>query len=120
MCEKYNGWSNRETWLVKLWIDNEEESQADAIGRARGALSAAEQYRAYPTQIAVDAARGILADYFQERVTEGLLAGHREAGRDARNLLSYGSMYSDLLGTALARVDWYEIAKAYLDGAMDG
>ena len=19
MCEKYNGWSNRETWLINLW-----------------------------------------------------------------------------------------------------
>ena len=21
--ERYNGWQNRETWLLKLWIDNE-------------------------------------------------------------------------------------------------
>lgn len=23
MCEEYNGWTNRETWAVNLWIDNE-------------------------------------------------------------------------------------------------
>lgn len=23
MCEKYNGWTNYETWNVKLWQDND-------------------------------------------------------------------------------------------------
>jgi len=22
MCNKYNGWTNYETWIVKLWLDN--------------------------------------------------------------------------------------------------
>ena len=22
MCREYNGWSNYETWVVKLWLDN--------------------------------------------------------------------------------------------------
>jgi hypothetical protein len=24
MCKEYNGWSNWETWVAKLWLDNDE------------------------------------------------------------------------------------------------
>ena len=27
MSERYNGWTNYETWLVNLWMDNEQGSQ---------------------------------------------------------------------------------------------
>ena len=27
MCEEYNGWRNRQTWLVNLWLNNEPSSQ---------------------------------------------------------------------------------------------
>jgi hypothetical protein len=27
MCEEYNGWKNRQTWLVNLWLNNEPASQ---------------------------------------------------------------------------------------------
>jgi len=32
--KEYNGWTNYETWLVKLWIDNEQGSQDYWIERA--------------------------------------------------------------------------------------
>lgn len=36
MTEKnYNGWANYETWLVKLWIDNEEGSSSYSVHRPR-------------------------------------------------------------------------------------
>ena len=31
----YNGWSNYETWLVNLWIDNEPGTSEEARGIAR-------------------------------------------------------------------------------------
>jgi hypothetical protein len=27
MCEEYNGWKNRQTWLVNLWLNNKPSSQ---------------------------------------------------------------------------------------------
>ena len=26
MCEEYNGWKNRQTWLVNLWLNNQPAS----------------------------------------------------------------------------------------------
>jgi leucyl aminopeptidase (aminopeptidase T) len=31
----YNGWTNYETWLVKLWIDNDQGSQEYWLDEAR-------------------------------------------------------------------------------------
>lgn len=31
MCREYNGWTNWETWVAKLWIDNDESVYAMVI-----------------------------------------------------------------------------------------
>jgi hypothetical protein len=85
----YNGWTNYETWAVKLWLDNEEPSYRYWTGRARelhGSYAAADE----------------LADELGDEVTE--------AAPDLGP-----SLYSDLLGAALSKVRWYEIAESYLE-----
>ena len=32
MCDKYNGYTNYETWLVSLWLDNDPTAQATIKG----------------------------------------------------------------------------------------
>lgn len=86
---KYNGWTNYETWAVKLWLDNEEHS-----------------YR-YWTDLAQTCARyqdgaNRLASTLRDEVTEQA----PELG---------ASLFSDLLSAALAEVDWYELASSFLD-----
>lgn len=86
----YNGWSNYETWAVKLWMDNEEGSQSYWAERATG-------YRHN---------RSLLADVLKDE--------HEEATPELG-----ASVFSDLLNAALGSVDWDEIAEALISDLED-
>jgi len=81
----YNGWSNYETWAVKLWIDNEQSSQEYWLERAKEETTPYELARA-------------LKDEFNEA-----------------NPIQTASVYSDLMSAALSGVDWLEIANSLLE-----
>jgi hypothetical protein len=85
----YNGWCNYETWLVHLWLSND-QIVYDAL-RAE-ALEADTLY---------DAKK--LIEHWVENELEQFLEG-REAG-----------MFVDLLRGALSEVNWYEIARHVTD-----
>jgi hypothetical protein len=90
----YNGWTNYETWAVKLWFDNEEASYRNWTERARS-LKGRED----------DACQ--FADELKESVAEG------------NPLADESSLYADLLSAAISEVDWFEIARSYLDDVED-
>jgi len=88
--DKYNGWTNYETWTVKLWIDNDdsfiwglliEAYQDDGNGKK-------DVYG--------------LAQRIREEIEEG-------------NPLDEPSMYNQLLSAALSEVNWQEIAQSLLE-----
>jgi hypothetical protein len=83
----YNGWRNRETWLLHLWLTNDEGTSADVSTLVRGADDRLE---------AVDA----LADYVDQ-----LCFGDE----------CQASLANDLLRSALGAVDWREIVDAFLE-----
>lgn len=85
----YNGWTNYETWSVKLWLDNEEPTYVMVTESARGAVEKGASVYAF-------------ADWLRDYVT------------DMQPDLP-ASMASDLLSAALSNVNWTEIAQAYLD-----
>ena len=77
----YNGWSNRETWLASLWLNND--------ARSYGLLLQA--MKSYDTDFK-------RAEWLEEQLREDL---DYEAGN--------ASMWSDLLSTAFCRINWVEV-----------
>ena len=99
IVEEYHGWSNYETWAVHLWISNDE-----------GWLS-------YWSEVATE-----MADSPDDEVptypglTRGavhILADMMSTQFDEDNpLLNSPSVYGDILGHGLQRVDWREVARS--------
>ena len=85
----YNGWSTYETWLVNLWIQNDE------------ALHAALHDDVVSADTLYDAKQVLMSwldneyDMYVEHAPHGL--------------------FQDLLRGALSEVNWYEIAKNWRD-----
>ncbi len=102
--EKYQGWTNYETWTVSLWLNNEEASYRYWRNAARRHRRDALQCERVidGTWTEVEAAKFNLADQLKEEITD--------AGP-----LQNASVYGDLLDAALKEVDWQEIAQSLLD-----
>lgn len=88
----YNGWSTYETWLVNLWIQNDQALHAE--------LHAA----VCEADLLYDA-KEILQSWLENEVEVHLEA----AGA------THGGLIPDLLRGALQEVNWYEIAKNWRD-----
>lgn len=97
----YNGWSNYETWVVKLWIDND--------GYAGGAESVADQAKYFLSQ---DTADGDEATYALARWIEDAI--DQDIDSSDEKALTQG-LFADLLGRSLSNVNWGEIATAFIE-----
>jgi hypothetical protein len=107
--QEYNGWTNYETWSVKLWLDNDEGSygywgdQADAaLERNAIATSRDDNELEYDT----DTATSQLASQLNDTI--------REYAPDLG-----ASCFADLLNAALSEVNWYEIAESLIEDAKE-
>jgi hypothetical protein len=95
MCDKYEGWTNRETWATALWINNEQGLYYQAQAMAEG-------YN--------EDQRG-LADAIEEWIGELLdMEDLLSAPPAQRKVLI--SMSSDI--GSLYRVNWWEIAESFI------
>ena len=77
----YNGWTNRETWLVSLWLNNDPGSYA--------LLSEA---------LELKESNFIKAEWLDNRLRDEMY----DLSLDA-------SLWSDLLAISLAKVNWLEV-----------
>ena len=83
----YNGWTNRETWLVSLWLNNDQDSYEllnNVLGLSTSSTRKAEK----------------LQDLVEDQMYD---------------LELKASLWSDLLSTALAKVDWLEVIESNLE-----
>jgi hypothetical protein len=96
----YQGWANYETWVVALWLDNDQGSYEywrevlDELRSEEGGFRSE-----YDPESVSD------EDLVKRELADRLKADHEEA------MPEVDGVYADLLNAALSEVDWREIAE---------
>jgi hypothetical protein len=99
MIEGYNGWTNYETWVVNLWMDNEQGSQEFFRETAKEIHAETDAYNTGLTVTEMATIR--FADWLKNYY-------------EVENMPALRGVYGDLLGAALGAVNWGEIARHYI------
>jgi hypothetical protein len=104
--QKYNGWTNYETWLVKLWLDNDQGSQQYWQEQAQSAFDGAEADETFTRKDnASFALRDQLKDWHEEIAFE-------QVGRN-------NGFVVDLLNASLSEVNWQEISASLIEDSVE-
>lgn len=85
LTAEYNGWTNRETWVVNLWLTNDE---------------------CYYEEL-----RSIIKNFDSDEQAEEI----EQYAHWLIDISELASMTSDLLTASLGRVDWYRIIEANIE-----
>jgi hypothetical protein len=110
--DTYNGWTNKPTWLVKLWIDNDQGEQEYWLQQARdfeSGLFGTDRPAAY-------ALADTLKEYFEEQADTFM---RNESTLRQQRLISDAGFFADLMSWAVAMVNWDEVAKALIEDAAE-
>ena len=92
--KEYNGWTNYESWLVKLWMDNEQGTQKYWTEQA-------EQHFKIHGEDNLRLLADALKEYHEEQLPE------------------VQGFVSDLLNSAMSEVNWQEIAESLVNDAKE-
>lgn len=100
---QYNGWTNYETWLVNLWLTNDQGSQEMVQEWAQECVQDAIDKDCDSDSIKNDAAYEL-----GERIKDW----HDEMQAET---VGTSGVFTDLLNAALGSVNWYEIGQHFVD-----
>ena len=100
----YNGWSNYETWVVNLWLGNDEDSYNTCRSLAQRCIE-----------------ESVADEVFsrKERACYQLANELKEMIEDGNPLASEASVYADLLNASFSEINWKEIANGLLQETDD-
>lgn len=108
--QEYNGWTNYETWVVNLWMDNEQGSHDYWVNVARHIY---EHEAEQPSLGGLGLTKRDDAVYL---LADRLKNDYEEAKDEILERLEMNSsLWADLLGAALAETNWREIAEHLLE-----
>ena len=100
--KEYNGWTNYETWLVNLWMDNDPGSQ---FYWSKVAQDSIDQYNEDQEPVIWFYFEGVL-----EEMLDNMVHGPES---------TVAFMAADLLNAAISEVDTIEIAKSWVANQME-
>lgn len=100
MCEnkKYNGWTNYETWVTALWLDNDEDLYNELNIKAKELY--AEATKEYNIEDSIKEATYKLSLEIQSLIEDNTPTANN-------------GVYTDLLNASISEINWYEIAEHY-------
>jgi hypothetical protein len=86
--KEYNGWFNYETWLVNLWLSNDQDSY--------------------------DMVRDLIRNPYSDRAVYDLADALKEYIEESNPLASEANLFSDLINAALCEVNYDDIAEHWI------
>lgn len=104
----YNGWTNYETWLVDIWLSNDEGTW-DMLADLVSAIGPRVVSEGEPYEYALSRETRIsdeLSEFVSEYINEYMFS----------DTIEPSGLPADLINAALSRVNWYELAESYAMG----
>jgi hypothetical protein len=102
----HNGYHNYETWLVKVWIDNDQGNVEFWVVQARYLYINHAKDTKYFTkrEEAIILLSESMKEYYEDSMPEGD---------------DIGGLWEDLLHSALSDVDWHELSGMIMEQALE-
>ena len=97
----YNGYTNYETWVVALWIDNEQGSSE------------------YWESIAAELSSPDSPEYISDENTQKCRLADLLKDENEEALPELQGFAADLLNAGFSEVDWYDIAENLIQSAKE-